>query len=205
MLLFHGTTPTPCSTICLNDVQTQLLTKRAVTLSSTPPTAGQKFGAVLAAAGATALVLSAGAIEVAAPQEPEETLSNIPQSLSSVCAPGQQDCKKRYKIQRPKSRKAESCTSKCTATCMQGGFGSPGDGPFSMRSIEKAVEMVHLNLERQVLWQFIANVLLKTAKMIYVAEEWERCQCTKLMLLLVRFREVVTLFFTFTNPKLTIA
>ncbi|KAL0383568.1 UNVERIFIED_CONTAM: hypothetical protein Scaly_0644100 [Sesamum calycinum] len=134
MLLFHGTTPTPCSTICLNDAQTQLLTKRAVTLSSTRVTAGQKLVAVLAAAGATALVLSAGAIEVAAPQEPEETLSNIPQSLSSVCAPGQQDCKKRYKIQRPKSRKAESCTSKCTATCMQGGFGSPGDGPFSMRS-----------------------------------------------------------------------
>ncbi|KAL0339635.1 UNVERIFIED_CONTAM: hypothetical protein Sradi_4480300 [Sesamum radiatum] len=175
MLLFHGTTPTPCSTICLNDAQTQLLTKRAVTLSSTRVTAGQKLAAVLAAAGATALVLSAGAIEVAAPQEPEETLSNIPQSLSSVCAPGQQDCKKRYKIQRPKSRKAESCTSKCTATCMQGGFGSPGDGPFSMRSIQKAVEMVlcmlisvvHLLLERQLLWQFIANVSLQTAKMTY--------------------------------------
>ncbi|XP_011075274.1 uncharacterized protein LOC105159786 [Sesamum indicum] len=127
MLLFHGTTPTPCSTICLNDAQTQLLTKRAVTLSSTRLTAGPKFAAVLAAAGAPRI------IEVAAPQEPEETLSNIPQSLSSVCAPGQQDCKKRYKIQRPKSRKAEGCTSKCTATCMQGGFGSPGDGPFSMR------------------------------------------------------------------------
>ncbi|KAK4412977.1 hypothetical protein Salat_2944900 [Sesamum alatum] len=132
-MLFHGTTPTPCSTICLKDCQTQLLTKRAVTLSSAGVTARQKLAAVLAAAGATALVLSAGAIEVAAPQEPEETLSNIPQSLSSVCAPGQQDCKKRYKIQRPKSRKAESCTSKCSATCMQGGFGSPGDGPFSTR------------------------------------------------------------------------
>ncbi|KAJ0084442.1 hypothetical protein Patl1_30946 [Pistacia atlantica] len=33
----------------------------------------------------------------------------------------------------PKSRKAESCTIKCVTTCIRGGEGSPGEGPFNVR------------------------------------------------------------------------
>lgn len=93
-------------------------------------TAGNTIAVSIVAATA-ALVLSAGAIEVAAPAE--ETLSNVPQTLSSVCGPDQKDCKKRYKIQKPKSKKAEACTNKCTSTCIRGGLGSPGEGPLNIR------------------------------------------------------------------------
>ncbi|XP_042488544.1 uncharacterized protein LOC122068728 isoform X2 [Macadamia integrifolia] len=58
------------------------------------------------------------------PPEGEETLSNIPQMLLSECA-SPTDCKQ-ARIQRPKSRKAESCTIKCVTTCIRGGAGSPG-------------------------------------------------------------------------------
>lgn len=63
--------------------------------------------------------------------EQEETLSNIPQTLSGDCISAQ-DCKK-TKIQKPKSRKAESCTVKCVTTCIRGGEGSPGEGPLNVR------------------------------------------------------------------------
>ncbi|KAK9280740.1 hypothetical protein L1049_003628 [Liquidambar formosana] len=53
-----------------------------------------------------------------------ETLANIPQMLSGECAMAQ-DCKK-PRIQRPKSRKAKSCTIKCVTTCIRGGEGSLG-------------------------------------------------------------------------------
>ncbi|XP_057770318.1 uncharacterized protein LOC130990135 [Salvia miltiorrhiza] len=132
-MLLYGATSTRirCSMKCPRDRQTQLLHRK-------PPvfdlhfTAGNYIAVAVAAASA-ALVLSAGAIEVAAPSQPEETLSNVPQTLSSVCSPDEKECKKRYKIQRPKSKKAEACTSKCTSTCIQGGFGSPGEGPFNIR------------------------------------------------------------------------
>ncbi|XP_065863697.1 uncharacterized protein [Euphorbia lathyris] len=57
--------------------------------------------------------------------EDSETLSNIPQTLSGGdCeSTDTKDCK-RPKIQRPKSRKAESCTIKCVTTCIRGGEGS---------------------------------------------------------------------------------
>ncbi|XP_022143373.1 uncharacterized protein LOC111013256 isoform X2 [Momordica charantia] len=64
-------------------------------------------------------------------QEAETTLSNIPQTLSGECAVPS-DCK-RARIQRPKSRKAESCTIKCVGTCIRGGEGSPGEGPLNIR------------------------------------------------------------------------
>ncbi|CAM8944295.1 unnamed protein product [Rhodiola kirilowii] len=60
-----------------------------------------------------------------------DTLSNIPQTLSGECATPQ-DCTK-GKIQRPKSRQAESCTIKCVTTCIRGGGGSPGEGPLNVR------------------------------------------------------------------------
>ena len=90
-----------------------------------------RLPATAAAAGvvAAAMMLStAWAIEAG----PPETLSNIPQTLSGEC-PSAEDCKK-ARIQRPKSRKAESCTIKCVTTCIRGGGdGSPGEGPFNIR------------------------------------------------------------------------
>lgn len=62
--------------------------------------------------------------------EESGTLSNVPQMLSGDCTSG--DCKK-PRIQRPKSRKAETCTVKCLTTCIRGGLGSPGEGPFNIR------------------------------------------------------------------------
>ncbi|KAK6263831.1 hypothetical protein SCA6_019265 [Theobroma cacao] len=79
-------------------------------------------------AAAALMVSAAGAADV--PQD-SETLSNIPQTLSGECA-SSKDCKK-PRIQRPKSRKAESCTTKCLATCIRGGVGSPGEGPLNIR------------------------------------------------------------------------
>ncbi|RVW59299.1 hypothetical protein CK203_101690 [Vitis vinifera] len=60
----------------------------------------------------TAWAWRSGAIEA------PETLSNIPQTLSGEC-PSVQDCKK-ARIQRPKSRKAESCTIKPLVVFKQG-------------------------------------------------------------------------------------
>ncbi|KAH9308020.1 hypothetical protein KI387_035931, partial [Taxus chinensis] len=37
------------------------------------------------------------------------------------------------RIQKPKSKKAESCTTKCVVTCIRGGAGSPGEGPLNIR------------------------------------------------------------------------
>lgn len=66
-----------------------------------------------------------------AAEEEGETLSNVPQMLSGECVLPN-DCKK-PRIQKPKSRKAERCTSKCVGTCIRGGDGSPGEGPFNIR------------------------------------------------------------------------
>lgn len=83
----------------------------------------------LFAAYAVLATAYAGALEQA-PQDPE-TLSNIPQTLSGECEVPSH-CKK-AKIQRPKSKKAEKCTSKCVTTCILGGDGSPGEGPLNIR------------------------------------------------------------------------
>ncbi|GER57163.1 hypothetical protein STAS_34947 [Striga asiatica] len=125
-MLLYGVNPIRCSIICSKDKP----------LARNPPsfiTATQSLAAAaVSSAAAAALVLSAGAIEVSAPALPDETLSNIPQTLDSICTP-EHGCRKRYKIQRPKSRKAEACTGKCVTTCIQGGYGSPGEGPFNIR------------------------------------------------------------------------
>ncbi|XP_052287687.1 uncharacterized protein LOC102623973 isoform X2 [Citrus sinensis] len=81
---------------------------------------------------AAAVVIAAAASDgIGTPQDQAETLSNIPQELSGDCASGN-DCRK-PRIQRPKSRKAESCTIKCVTTCIRGGDGSPGEGPLNVR------------------------------------------------------------------------
>ncbi|KAE9585566.1 hypothetical protein Lal_00009860 [Lupinus albus] len=64
---------------------------------------------------------------IATAAELEETLSNIPQTLSGECST--KDSCKKPKIQRPKSRKAESCTVKCVTTCIRGG---EGEGPLNL-------------------------------------------------------------------------
>ncbi|KAK1587058.1 hypothetical protein Q3G72_009101 [Acer saccharum] len=76
-------------------------------------------------AAAAVVIASAAGIEEG------ETLSNIPQQLSGECS-SSMDCSK-PRIQRPKSRKAESCTIKCVGTCIRGGQGSPGNGPLNVR------------------------------------------------------------------------
>ncbi|XP_057988906.1 uncharacterized protein LOC110665730 isoform X2 [Hevea brasiliensis] len=82
------------------------------------------------AAYCTFVASAAGAID--APQQAAETLLNVPQTLSGDCASSAKDCKK-ARIQRPKSRKAETCTVKCVNTCIRGGEGSPGEGPLNIR------------------------------------------------------------------------
>ncbi|KAJ6739824.1 hypothetical protein OIU79_000053 [Salix purpurea] len=90
-------------------------------------------------AACAVLASAASGAGIAAPQHQQqqaetETLSNIPQTLSGgECASvSPKDCKK-ARIQRPKSRKAESCTIKCVTTCIRGGEGSPGEGPLNVR------------------------------------------------------------------------
>ncbi|THU60525.1 hypothetical protein C4D60_Mb07t13710 [Musa balbisiana] len=70
---------------------------------------------------AALVVLSSSAV----PSSPD-TLYDVPQTLSG-------DDKKQARIQRPKSRKAEKCVGKCVTTCILGGAGSPGEGPFNIR------------------------------------------------------------------------
>ncbi|KAK9281998.1 hypothetical protein L1049_004909 [Liquidambar formosana] len=80
---------------------------------------------------AAAIIFSVAPAKAAEVPPEAETLANIPQMLSGECATAQ-DCKK-PRIQRPKSRKAESCTIKCVTTCIRGGEGSPGEGPLNVR------------------------------------------------------------------------
>ncbi|KAG5223432.1 Mitochondrial import inner membrane translocase [Salix suchowensis] len=82
----------------------------------------------------TSLFAACAVLASAASGAETETLSNIPQTLSGgECASvSPKDCKK-ARIQRPKSRKAESCTIKCVTTCIRGGEGSPGEGPLNVR------------------------------------------------------------------------
>ncbi|XP_020582626.1 uncharacterized protein LOC110026141 [Phalaenopsis equestris] len=68
----------------------------------------------------------AAAVLFSSPAPPEETLANIPQTLSGEDA-------KQARIQRPRSKKAESCTAKCVGTCIRGGAGSPGEGVLNIR------------------------------------------------------------------------
>ncbi|KAL7162923.1 hypothetical protein ACSBR2_043235 [Camellia fascicularis] len=96
-----------------------------------------KIGLVTTATGAAAAIMFwvvVGGTNTNAVEQIQaaETLSDISQMLSGDCSSSPQDCKK-AKIQRPKSRKAESCTIKCVTTCIRGGVGSPGEGPLNVR------------------------------------------------------------------------
>ncbi|XP_050223600.1 uncharacterized protein LOC126673484 isoform X2 [Mercurialis annua] len=89
---------------------------------------------VVVAAGAVVLDGGSAALQRQQQEDAESsTLANIPQTLSSGCeSSSAKDCK-RPRIQKPKSRKAESCTLKCLTTCIRGGGGSPGEGPLNIR------------------------------------------------------------------------
>lgn len=71
-------------------------------------------------------LLAAAVIFTSSAPDSSETFSNVPQTLSG-------DDGKPARIQRPRSRKAESCTIKCVGTCIRGGAGSPGEGPLNVR------------------------------------------------------------------------
>ncbi|XP_050379831.1 uncharacterized protein LOC126797208 [Argentina anserina] len=129
MLIYGSTSP-----IFLNTINTNKRANGIIIRSSSQLTRASR-SCIVATAGflaATAVLASAATVGLAI-ESPEQgdTLANIPQTLSSDCTLPQ-DCKK-ARIQKPKSRKAESCTSKCVTTCIRGGEGSPGEGPFNVR------------------------------------------------------------------------
>ncbi|XP_068499778.1 uncharacterized protein [Phaseolus vulgaris] len=103
----------------------------------------------------TTLLTTAAVMASVAAADEADTLSNIPQTLSSECTLPK-DCKK-TRIQKPKSRKAESCTIKCVTTCIRGGEGSPGEGPFNV--IRPLVVFKQGFRTRQYWWLFKRLVL----------------------------------------------
>ncbi|KAA8541505.1 hypothetical protein F0562_022657 [Nyssa sinensis] len=161
MLLLYGAPSTPYNRFLVCPQQRQVLIgvnsipmlniggkkrswpTRAIARGSSPATSGL-VAAAAAAAAAAMILLVAGANAIESRNQQPETLSNIPRVLSGECVPNQ-DCKT-ARIQRPKSRKAESCTIKCVTTCIRGGDGSPGEGPLNIRRclygglVVKAVE-----------------------------------------------------------------
>ncbi|GFY97292.1 hypothetical protein Acr_11g0015980 [Actinidia rufa] len=105
-----------------------------------------RIGFIATAAAAITLSAAANAfIEVPSQMQPE-TLLDIPQMLSGEgecsSSSSSSDCKKAARrIQRPKSRKAESCTIKCVTTCIRGG---DGEGPFNVRSLVECSDICNL-------------------------------------------------------------
>ncbi|KAI3929153.1 hypothetical protein MKX01_006389 [Papaver californicum] len=80
--------------------------------------------------GTTEAIASAATTTNNTVEDSSSTLENIPQMLSST--DGDDDNGKRKgRIQKPKSREAETCTSKCVTTCVRGGYGAPGEGPLN--------------------------------------------------------------------------
>ncbi|CAA6662391.1 unnamed protein product [Spirodela intermedia] len=72
---------------------------------------------------ATAVVLSSSSGPPESSQLPDDaTFADVPQTLSGGGG-------ERKRIQKPKSRQAESCTVKCLGTCIRGGAGSPARAP----------------------------------------------------------------------------
>ncbi|XP_003570903.1 uncharacterized protein LOC100841949 isoform X3 [Brachypodium distachyon] len=59
---------------------------------------------------------------------PEDTMRNVPRTLSGEEGKGAE------RIKHPRSPMAARCTSKCVSTCVLGGAGAPGvGGPFNVR------------------------------------------------------------------------
>ncbi|KAH0460899.1 hypothetical protein IEQ34_008474 [Dendrobium chrysotoxum] len=97
----------------------------------------------------------AAAVLFSSPVPPEETLANIPQTLSDDLSSlllqhfieplvrAGEDARQ-ARIQRPRSKKAESCTAKCVGTCIRGGAGSPGEGILNIRSLVECSDICNL-------------------------------------------------------------
>ncbi|KAI3497416.1 hypothetical protein L1887_40010 [Cichorium endivia] len=141
-MLLPGTPFTRYSPVYRHHQQLPLITNTLKKPTSLP-IATLRFHGVgtsifVATAAAAVVILSSTMSAIAIeprnpPPDAAETLSNIPQTLSGDCVQGQDgDCKK-ARIQKPKSRQAESCTIKCVTTCIRGGDGSPGEGPLNVR------------------------------------------------------------------------
>lgn len=106
-------------------MQSKLGTPRLAPAAGASPGRKARFGFRLMQA--PAVVALAAVLAVASPQQPADTLCNVPPTLSG-------EDKQQEKIKHPKSAKALQCTSKCVSTCILGGAGSPGiDGPFNVR------------------------------------------------------------------------
>nr|GME06575.1 uncharacterized protein LOC109192340 isoform X2 [Ipomoea batatas] len=122
--------------------------------------------AALLAATACAVVLGGPAVAVeltgAQQQADSETLSNIPQTLSSECEGG--DCAKKDRIQRPKSKQAETCTVKCVNTCIRGGYGSPGEVESSESSPVEFSESSLVESSESSLVEFSESCLVESSE-----------------------------------------
>ncbi|MED6120567.1 hypothetical protein PIB30_022084 [Stylosanthes scabra] len=130
-LRVHGTATTRTRRRSTTAITCNSSKKKSSTTLQTRSIAIMSTSALIGFLTASAVMTSVAMAALDAIGEPAETLSNIPQTLSGECA-AEKDCKK-ARIQRPKSRKAESCTIKCVTTCIRGGDGSPGEGPLNVR------------------------------------------------------------------------
>ncbi|RZC56754.1 hypothetical protein C5167_015610 [Papaver somniferum] len=101
---------------CYHAVLTGLVAAATVILSTSIMFSGTTHEAIASAATNTV--------------EDGTTMENIPQMLSSTDG-DDVNGKRKGRIQKPKSRKAETCTSKCVTTCVRGGYGAPGEGPLN--------------------------------------------------------------------------
>ena len=130
MLIYGSTTP-----ILLHTINTSNKKTNGIIIRSTSQLTRASRKCIVATAGflaAAAVLASAATVGLAIESsEQGDTLANIPQTLSGECILPN-DCKT-ARIQKPKSRQAESCTIKCVTTCIRGGEGSPGEGPFNVR------------------------------------------------------------------------
>lgn len=159
IMLIYGPPP-----ILLNRISTNTKNTNGIIIRSTYQLAIASRRCIVATAGlvTAATVLASAATVGLAIEAPEqgETLANIPQTLSGECILPN-DCKK-ARIQKPKSRKAESCTIKCVTTCIRGGEGSPGEGPFNVRRYTFLVNWftTHMN-QLCILWTTICDANAK--------------------------------------------
>lgn len=135
-LVSHGNGPKRLQAAPTSTLSVDVCQERRACVSSAMQWRKPITAVILAAAAACAVIVAGNGAEAAQVETQQEilgeTFSNVPQTLSGDCVDGQKDCKK-ARIQKPKSRQAETCTVKCVNTCIRGGSGSPGEGPLNVR------------------------------------------------------------------------
>ncbi|CAM6102728.1 unnamed protein product [Calypogeia fissa] len=126
----HNAAAVSCTSSSSDEVGDRLTSRQKAQLKSSELLASvnsaQWQGLGRCAIQISALLVLANALhsDIALP-DPYDTFENVPQDISGG--------EERKRIQRPKSKKAERCTQKCLGTCIRGGAGSPGEGPFNIR------------------------------------------------------------------------